>query len=173
MTARRKSSRRRTKRKVAAGKRSETGSATGRALGRPPVAFGPPSVEQQAYFLEARIKRYEYPPATARGGKWLLFVARKDVDEVWAKVLLALREGRLGDFAKVSTARPNPHAADPDKHVVCVYTYDSEDREDVVRIRAALRELGFIKPIAYKTDAATHAGRYEVRGHGRIAKYYE
>ena len=73
----------------------------------------------------------------------------------------------------MSTARPNPNSGGPRKHVICVYTYDSEDKEDVMRVRASLRELGFVTPIAYKTDEATLEGRYEVKGHRRISKYYE
>jgi hypothetical protein len=85
----------------------------------------------------------------------------------------ALTAGRLGNCAKVSTARPNPHSTDARKHVICVYTYDSEDSEDVMRIRASLRELAFVSPIAYKADQATDDGLYRVRGNRRISKHYE
>lgn len=76
-------------------------------------------------------------------------------------------------MAKVSTARPNPNAKNPNEHVICVYTYDYRDRGDVDRIRAALRDLGITWKIPYKTDAATRAGQYQVRGHTRISTYYE
>jgi len=82
--------------------------------------------------------RVQYPGHTERGGKWLLFVHREEVNEVWERICDALTSGRLGSYAKVSTARPNPNSADSRKHVICVYTYDSEDREDVMRIRASL-----------------------------------
>ncbi len=108
-----------------------------------------------------------------RSGKWLLFVKRDDVDEVWAKIAAATRGGRLGHAAKVSTAWENPLSTNRGKHVICVYTRDHEDVEDVRRVRAALRELGFVHPIAYKTDDATLEGRYQVKGDKRIAKYWE
>jgi hypothetical protein len=46
-------------------------------------------------------------------------------------------------------------------HVICIYTYGSE--EDKKRVRDALYELGFIRRIPYKSDAATAAGVYTNR----------
>jgi len=132
-----------------------------------------PSEEKKAFFIQVHASKVKYPSHTERGGKWLVFVDRRDVDEVWQKIYVALVAGKLGDSAKVSTARPNPNSTDPNKHVICVYTYDSEDRKDVMRVRASLRELGFDGPIAYKTDLATDDGQYKARGHRRISKYYE
>jgi len=57
--------------------------------------------------------------------------------------------------------------------VICVYTYDSDDVQDVKRVRASLRELGFVGRLSYKPDADTHAGRYKNRGHRGISKYLE
>ena len=117
--------------------------------------------------------RIPYPRHTERGGKWLLFVDREDVDEAWKSIARAVKAGILGSSAKVSTARTNPHGDHPRQHVICVYTYDSDDKEDVMRVRESLRELGFTAPIAYKTDEATRQGKYWVEGHRRISKYYE
>jgi hypothetical protein len=111
------------------------------------------------------------PRPRFRAGKWLLFVKRKDVDEVWEKIVAAVKRGRLGSHAKVSTSLPNEFALRPGKHVICVYTPDANDREDVMRVRAELRALGFAARIPYKTDQATMEGRYE--GSGRVAKYFE
>jgi hypothetical protein len=61
------------------------------------------------------------------------------VDDVWFKIKKAVEEGRLGGSAKVSTAKPNPLSKDPRKHVICVYTYDWTDEEDVRRIREELK----------------------------------
>jgi len=105
----------------------------------------------------------------APGGKWLLFVDRADVDRTWSMLVPIVKRGLLGPLAKVATARPNPHARDPNKHVICVYTSDAENRADVFRVREVLRQLGFTSPISYKTDAMTLQGKYE--GSGRIAKY--
>jgi hypothetical protein len=108
-----------------------------------------------------------------RSGKWLIFVPLDELDDAWAKIKKATEEGLLGDSSKSATALPNPNAVAPTKQVICVYTYDSEDREDVMRVRQALRDLGFTRPIPYKTDKATLERRYQVRGHQRISLYYE
>jgi hypothetical protein len=132
-----------------------------------------PSEEERAFFIQVHARKVKYPSHAERSGKWLVFVDRRDVDDVWQKIYAALIAGKLGSHAKVSTARPNPNSTNPNKHVICVYTYDSEDRKDVMRIRDSLRELGLVSPIAYKTDVATDEGQYKVRGHRRISKYYE
>ncbi len=132
-----------------------------------------PSQITDEYWLYAVRMRGQYPKATAKSGKWLVFVPVSQVDEVWAKIRDATEDGRLGDSAKVATAKPNPNASDPSKKVICVYTYDWTDEEDVRRIRDELRALGIASKIPYKTDRDTSAGRYAKRGHRRISKYYE
>ena len=59
----------------------------------------------------------------------------------------------------------------PGKHVICVYTDDANDRDDVLRVREELRLLGFTAKLPYKADRVTLEGRYE--GDGPIASYYE
>jgi hypothetical protein len=103
-------------------------------------------------------------------GKWLLFVDRKNVDDVWVNIATAVKAGRLGPQAKVATAMPSSYGR-PGKHVINVYTIDADDREDVMRVRAELRALGFKAKIAYKSDETTREGRYE--GTGRVSKYFE
>ncbi len=44
--------------------------------------------------------------------------------------------------------------------MICVYTRDWQDRDDVRRVLGALRELGVSWRLAYKTDEATGAGVY-------------
>jgi hypothetical protein len=92
-------------------------------------------------------------------GKWLAFVGEADVDAVWEKVTAATLSGRLGLAAKVATAWPNPLAR-LSKRLICVYTYDFTDHEDVARVLVALRDLGFKERLSYKTDVDTLAGRY-------------
>lgn len=139
---------------------------------RPSVQLKPSQVTN-VYWLEAGAKKSGYPKHTARGGKWLIFVDAQQVDRVWARINKAVEAGKLGDSAKVATARPNPLARNPDKRVICVYTYDYADTKDVKRIRQELRKLGVREKIAYKADEDTLAGRYRVKGHRRISKYYE
>jgi len=114
-----------------------------------------------------------YPESTDRCGKWLLFIPTEQIDDVWSHIKQATEEGRLGGSAKVATARPNPNAINPNQHVICVYTYDIEDEDDVTRVREELRQLGFTRKIPYKTDDATYAGKYRVRGNTRISARYE
>ena len=132
-----------------------------------------PSQITDEYWLYAVRKRGQYPKATARSGKWLVFVPVAQVDEVWAKIREATEKGCLGDSAKVATAKPNPNATDPSQKVICIYTYDWTDKEDVRRIRDELRALGITSKIPYRTDRDTSAGKYAKRGHRRISKYYE
>jgi hypothetical protein len=108
-----------------------------------------------------------------RPGKWLIFVSRSRIDALWETIRRAVKAGRLGHAAKVSTALPDPLSPDPKKHVICVYTADENDPTDVRRVRDALRQLGITWKIPYKSDAATRAGQYEMTTGGPAAKYYE
>jgi hypothetical protein len=110
---------------------------------------------------------------TERSGKWLIFVPVDELDAAWSKIKQATQAGLLSNFSKAATAMANPNAVDPTRKVICVYTYDSADREDVFRVRQVLRDLGFDRPIPYKTDQATLEGRYQVKGNERISLYFE
>jgi len=132
-----------------------------------------PSGIKDVYWLHTERRIGTYPQHTAKGGKWLVFVSAADVDHLWETIKLATEEGKLGSAAKVSTAKPNPNAKDPNQRVICVYTYDCTDEEDVMRIRQTLRELGITNKIPYKSDSNTLVGKYAICGHRRISKYYE
>ena len=132
-----------------------------------------PSEVTEAYWLYAKRKIGKYPSHTEKGGKWLIFVETKNIDGVWGKIKLATENGLLGEESKVATAKENTNAAESNKKVICVYTYDYTDKEDVMRIREALRNIGIKNKIPYKTDKATIKGLYQVRGNKRISIYYE
>jgi hypothetical protein len=132
-----------------------------------------PSQVKHEYWLYAERKKGDYPKTTTNSGKWLIFAPISQIDEVWMKIKLATEDGRLGDLAKVATAKPNPIATNPGMKVICVYTYDWTDEADVRRVRQELRALGITSKIPYKTDDDTNAGRYSSQGHKRISKYYE
>ncbi|HKO24687.1 MAG TPA: putative phosphothreonine lyase domain-containing protein [Chloroflexota bacterium] len=132
-----------------------------------------PSQVTDVYWLYTDRQVGTYPETTERAGKWMVFVPRTRVDAVWATLKRATEDGRLGSSAKVSTARPNPNAKNPDEHVICVYTYDEADDADVQRIRSELRSLGITWKIPYKLDNVTLAGRYQVRGDRHISSRYE
>ncbi len=137
-----------------------------------PFADRKPSQVTQARWIYAIPKKGRYHAATGRSGKWLVFVHLDKVDEVWAYIKKATEEGRLGDSAKTSTAQPSIHG-NSDEKVICVYTYDWQDKTDVMRIRGELRSLGVTKKIPYKSDEDTMARRYRVAGDANISKYYE
>ncbi len=132
-----------------------------------------PSIVTDTYWLYAKRKKGNYPAHTFNGGKWLVFVDVNKIDEVWSKIKTATENGLLGVESKVSTARKNPNAIDPNKKVICVYTYDYTDKEDVMRIRQELRNIGIKNKIPYKTDNATTEGLYQVKGNKRISVYFE
>ena len=132
-----------------------------------------PSKVDDAYWLYAVRQKGTYPEPTSRNGKWLVFVHRNKVDAVWQRIKKATEDGLLGDCSKVSTTRPNPNSTDPNRHVICVYTYDYKDGQDVRRVRKESRKLGLVAKMPYKTDEDTLRGRYEATDHKRISKYYE
>lgn len=112
-------------------------------------------------------------PKEVRSGKWLLFVPANEIDVVWGKIKRAIQLNLLGNSVKVSTMWKNSHAQSLNAKVICIYTYDYEDREDVLRIRTNLRKIGFNRKIPYKTDEATSEGKYGINGNTRISLYYE
>jgi hypothetical protein len=132
-----------------------------------------PSEVTDSYWLHAERKKGTYPEHSENGGKWLIFVPLSLVNAVWEKIRRATEEGNLGGSAKVATARPNPNATNPNTKVICVYTYDWTDENDVKRIREELRQLGVTSKIPYKADQETYSGMYANRGNKRISKYYE
>ena len=138
-----------------------------------PYSDAKPSEVTDVYWIYAERKKGKYPKPTSRSGKWLIFVDPKNVDEVWAKIKEAVEEGKLGDSAKVATAKQNPLAEKSNAKVICVYTYDWTDEKDVRRIREELRKLGITNKIPYKADEDTLSGKYRMKGHARMSKYYE
>ena len=132
-----------------------------------------PSEVTEVDWLYAIRQKGTYPKPTPRSGKWLVFVDRNEVDAVWATIKEATEAGRLGDSAKVATAKLNPHATDPKTKVICVYTYDWTDEVDIRRIRAELRALGITQKIPYKADADTLQDKYRVTGHRQIREFFE
>ncbi|KAM7193760.1 protein of unknown function (DUF1917) domain containing protein [Naviculisporaceae sp. PSN 640] len=91
-------------------------------------------------------------------GKWMLFVNRHNVDEVWRRVARATANNDLGIAAKVDLADGD------DQRLICVYTKDFRDTADITRVLLKLRSLELIraggKQIYYKMDAWTELGLY-------------
>lgn len=97
-------------------------------------------------------------------GKWMLFPMAEDVNRIWALVATAVAEGELGHAAKVATDEGSGNVG---ARLICVYTEDYSDREDVLRVLRRLDGMGLVKGrgamgeergIYYKADAFTHLG---------------
>lgn len=88
-------------------------------------------------------------------GKWMFFPTVDYVDSFWRTVVTALDKGELGNTAKVATDDGSQQA-----RLICVYTEDFSDKEDVKRVLMTLVEKGLVdeesRPIYYKCDAYTH-----------------
>ncbi|CAD6516455.1 putative phosphothreonine lyase domain-containing protein [Paraburkholderia metrosideri] len=84
-------------------------------------------------------------------GKWCIFVPRAGVDAAWEKIVSALDRNQLW-CAKVSTAL---RVLSRDNHVICVYTTDWTDTQDLMRARDVLRALGYVDELGYKRDIDT------------------
>lgn len=90
--------------------------------------------------------------ARVRAGKWMLFCPPGEVNDIWSAVARATANNELGIAAKVA---PKPEDEDPRKdRLVCVYTADFRDKQDVGRVLQRLRELKLVeakgRPIYYK-----------------------
>lgn len=120
------------------------------------VEEGNPSEITHAAFIVADYRGDNPMPESIRVGKWLFFVAEKFIDDTWRNVKKAVEDGKLWKQAKVSTA----WRSKGNVYVICVYTYDYEDESDVMRIRDYLREMGFKRPVSYKSDEQTLLGIY-------------
>ncbi|MDR5798233.1 DUF1917 domain-containing protein [Caballeronia sp. LZ008] len=89
-------------------------------------------------------------------GKWCIFVSRADVDAAWNKIKHALEHNQLL-CAKVSTALHS--MAHGSIHVICVYTDNWTNLQDLMHARDVLRTLGFTEELGYKRDVDTQNGR--------------
>ena len=88
-------------------------------------------------------------------GKWLVYRPREQIDEAWLSIAKATFDKTLGNGAKVSTREQ-----DNRRHVICVYTDNYLDLEDVKRVRELLREMGFTDRLCYKPDIYTYLDIY-------------
>ena len=122
-------------------------------------------------WVYAQRKNGEYSEHTSRGGKWLIFVGSHNLSRIWNKIKIAVEGGKLGGLAKAP--RHSSRGQSSSIGVICVYTYDWTDCQDVKRIREELRKIGIIRKISYKTDDDTEQGIYRANSDEKISKYYE
>jgi hypothetical protein len=125
---------------------------------KPRPAVKPPSTERDAFWIDAFAPKQRARPGG--GGKWLVFVPQSVVDSWWDTIKTAIEAGRLGNAAKVATARASPLATSKGSRVICIYTEDWRDKADVRRVLGELRTLGLEGRLSYKRDEDTMSGRY-------------
>lgn len=109
-------------------------------------------------------------------GKWMLFPQEDKVDAAWSKIAHATVEGGLGFAAKVATN----HGAGDGSRLICVYTVNYQDRDDVKRVLIRLAEMGLIsagsgsarKVLYYKADALTYLDINSGNPYGLKASLY-
>ena len=94
-----------------------------------------PSQVSGVYWIEAKRSSGSEPGPTARAGYWQLVTSVDQIDEIWAIIKAATEAGKLGYKSKVATAT---HDANPTHRMIHVLTYDSDDKADIDRVRAAL-----------------------------------
>lgn len=111
-----------------------------------------PSDLAAVYWIEAKRIKGGYPAPTAKAGEWRVSLLAATADEAWEQVKALTLAGKLGYKSKVST-RPAAGQADPDQRLLCVRTYDADDRADVERVKSALLAIGFtgLEYVADKT----------------------
>uniref|UniRef100_UPI00358F21ED UPF0696 protein C11orf68 homolog n=1 Tax=Myxine glutinosa TaxID=7769 RepID=UPI00358F21ED len=102
-------------------------------------------------------------------GKWILYVdSGFKVDHAWACISRAVVDGRLRS-AKVS---PSVKGSDQ-KHVMCIYSQDFTNEEDVFAVDGAIRAAGIKCPMLYKPDVYTYLGIYRRNQWGLCPTIYE
>lgn len=117
--------------------------------------------------LRKQVETDLYAAAKEKGctaGKWMLFPMAENVNRIWSLVATATAAGELGHAAKVATDEGLGNAK---PRLICIYTEDFSDKEDVTRVLKRLVEMGLVKEkgpmgeergIYYKADAFTHLG---------------
>ncbi len=133
-----------------------------------------PSQVKEEYWVYAISKsKKEYPESTDRCGKWMIFGYKgEQLDNIWEGVKKAIEKGLLGSSAKCSTTKENPNSLNKNSGVICVYTYDSNDKSDLKRIAKELFKIEGVEKLFYKEDNATYEGKYANRGDKKISKWF-
>lgn len=79
------------------------------------------------------------------------FVESNEMDEVFLRISISLQENKLGRSAKISTSSSTSFQS----RVICIYTENFLDTDDVLRVGLELRRIGAIQTINYKPDIFT------------------
>jgi len=99
-------------------------------------------------------------------GKWLIHDNEPDIDDTWFLIGSATIKGILGSASKVSTALSRKK-----QYVICIYTENYLDVDDIMRVRFSLFDLGFQRVLYYKPDIYTLLGIYAKTTHLAAYRY--
>ena len=123
-----------------------------------------PSTCFSNYWIYADYSKYIFqkPLAEREVGKWLFFEKVDRIDSIWEIIKNATEHGYLGPYSKVSTQKRSSENFDKNTFVICVYTEDFNNKEDINRVEKKLRDLGIKNELSYKLNK--DAGKYEFQG---------
>ena len=103
----------------------------------------------------------------------MLFPTNDEVVQTWKSVVHGTIEGSLGIGAKVAT---EAGGKDTSRRLICIYTKDFSDMDDVQRVVEELVRLGLCpregNGIYYKCDAFTYLGLESDNKYGLKASLY-
>jgi hypothetical protein len=116
----------------------------------PTQAEGPP------HFLWTRRTSFF---SSETSGKWCIVRSAEAIDALWEQVRQAVMAGRYPAALVSSREQAQTHGG---TFVICLFTPDWQNREDVMAARAFLRELGVTEDIGYKRDIDTANNVYGV-----------
>ncbi|KAF3035669.1 hypothetical protein E8E12_003898 [Didymella heteroderae] len=123
--------------------------------------LGPRSTVTRAWNQEAKVLQQSLTKLAVEtgvlSGKWMLFPKEQEVNRTWRTVVEAVITDRLGPITKVA---PDDGK---DERLICVYTKDFRDEEDVLRVLKELEVMDLLgggRNIYYKSDAFTHLDLY-------------
>lgn len=109
--------------------------------------YVPKQLDAEAKLLQQRITELA-ADTNVLSGKWMLFPQIDVLARVWRLVVEAVIDNRLGPVAKVA-----PDSGSNGERLICVYTKDFRDKDDVLRVLRQLVSIGVIslqRPIYYK-----------------------
>ena len=93
-------------------------------------------------------------------GKWMIFSSNRNtaIDAYWRKIAVGIFKNRFGE--KVYTAKVSPLNEDKASHVICIYTQNFCDQDQVLQLEHLLRRAGIFCFLQFKPDIFTHLGIY-------------
>jgi len=125
-----------------------------------------PHVTAQAGWLWSR-QNVPVDTDENRSGKWMLFPRCGQAVPAWRIV------AHLGADGQIWLAKIAPRAS-RGSHVICVYTPDFTDLDEVEAVVVRLDNLGVVeRRVYYKPDVFTYAGIYNRTGSPNRASVYE